>query len=245
MPDLRNAPPHIRQLLEGLMGGGAPRPPPTEWELKAEALLKPTRDELDSMDKDLEAKTQPIVDEAKAKINAMFIEPKKVMTSLQLAAGKELLELAVAEGRINEKHHKVYLLDIGEIEKCIAKGHDHVVATTSELMNSLISTTSEVIDQACENNPEIKAHFDGTGERYEHIEGGLEEIAVPDGADLLEIAQTFQMTSGASTAAAPKPHSPPSAKAQAPAASATPTCTQPWTTTPGSPTPRRSPMRRA
>jgi len=31
----------------------------------------------------------------------------------------------------------------------------------------------------------------------EHIEGGLEEIAVPDGADLLEIAQTFQMTSGA------------------------------------------------
>ena len=31
----------------------------------------------------------------------------------------------------------------------------------------------------------------------EHIEGGLEEIATPDGADLLEIAQTFQMTSGA------------------------------------------------
>lgn len=31
----------------------------------------------------------------------------------------------------------------------------------------------------------------------EHIEGGLEEIAVPDGAELLEIAQTFQMTSGA------------------------------------------------
>ena len=31
----------------------------------------------------------------------------------------------------------------------------------------------------------------------EHIEGGLDEIAVPDGADLLEIAQTFHMTSGA------------------------------------------------
>lgn len=31
----------------------------------------------------------------------------------------------------------------------------------------------------------------------EHIEGGLEEIAVPDGADLLEIAQTFHMTSSA------------------------------------------------
>lgn len=30
----------------------------------------------------------------------------------------------------------------------------------------------------------------------EHIEGGLDDIAVPDGADLLEIAQTFHMTSG-------------------------------------------------
>ena len=30
----------------------------------------------------------------------------------------------------------------------------------------------------------------------EHIEGGLDDISVPDGADLLEIAQTFHMTNG-------------------------------------------------
>lgn len=30
----------------------------------------------------------------------------------------------------------------------------------------------------------------------EHVEGGLDDIAVPDGADLLEIAQTFHMTNG-------------------------------------------------
>lgn len=39
-------------------------------------------------------------------------------------------------------------------------------------------------------------HMMSQVEFAEHIEGGLDDIAVPDGADLLEIAQTFHMTKG-------------------------------------------------